>query len=174
MKHLHLTLDSLGFKDSTSFVESTFHPNNFNASLIMSSILGSIAYVIEHFLGFESMVGLALVILFTMEIVTGIKASIKEGEDFNSKKLGRGFFKMAIYMAMIGSAHLLATYVKIKAIFGLEFNYYEWIHYSAFNFVLIQLFISNIENFNRLGWTEFIPILTKLSKFLKLKKKKTK
>lgn len=172
MKHLHTTFDTLGFKDSTSFVDSTFHPNNINISLIMSSILGSVAYVIENFLGFETMVGVAMAILFGLEMFTGIKASLREGSDFESKKFGRGILKMLIYMLMIGAAHILAITVKIKPILGYTFNYYEWIHYSAFNFVLIQLFISNIENFNRLGWTEFVPLLTKLSKFLKLKKKK--
>ncbi len=169
MKHLNSTFDTLGFKNSASFVESTFHPNNINFSLIMSTILGCIAYFVESFLGFESMVAVAILILFTLEVITGIKASLKEGEFFNSKKLGRGFLKMMIYMLMIGAANLLAIHVKIKPILGWSFNYYEWIHYTAFNFVILQLFISNIENFNRLGWTEFVPLLKKLSKFLKLK-----
>ena len=98
MKHLNPAFDTLGFKDTASFVESTFHPNNINFSLIMSSIFGCIAYFIESFLGFEAMVAVAIVILFTLEIVTGIKASLKEGECFSSKKLGRGFLKMMIYM----------------------------------------------------------------------------
>lgn len=169
MKHLNPAFDTLGFKDTASFVESTFHPNNINFSLIMSSIFGCIAYFIETFLGFESMVAVAIIMLFTMEITTGIKASLKEGECFSSKKLGRGFLKMMIYMLMIGSANLLAQHIHIKPILGWTFNYYEWIHYTCMNFVILQLFISNIENFNRLGWTEFVPLLKKLSKLLKLK-----
>lgn len=170
MKHLNPAFDTLGFKDTASFVESTFHPNNINFSLIMSSIFGCIAYFIESFLGFESMVAVAVLILFTLEIVTGIKASLKEGEAFSSKKLGRGFLKMMIYMLMIGAANLLSLHIHIKPIFSWSFNYYEWIHYTCMNFVILQLFISNIENFNRLGWSEFVPLLSKLSKFLKLKK----
>jgi len=170
MKHLQPTFDTLGFKDTASFVESTFHPNNINVSLIMSSIFGCIAYFIESFLGFEAMVAVAITILFTLEIVTGIKASLNEGEYFSSKKLGRGFLKIMIYMMMIGAANLLALHIKIKPILGWEFNYYEWIHYTSMNFVILQLFISNIENFNRLGWTEFVPMLNRISKFLKLKK----
>lgn len=169
MKHLDPTFDTLGFNDSASFVESTFHPHNINFSLIMSSILGLVAYIVETFLGFETMVGVAIFILFCLEVVTGIKASLKKGNPFSSKKLGRGFLKMMIYMLMIGAANLLSQYVHIKPILGWSFNYYEWIHYTCFNFVILQLFISNIENFNRLGWTEFVPILKKLSKFLKLK-----
>lgn len=169
MKQLTSTLDTLGFKDTASFVESTFHPNNINFSLIMSTVLGFIAFLSESFLGFEPMVALAILLLFSLEILTGINASLKEGEYFNSKKLGRGFLKMMIYMIMIGAANLLALNIHIKPIFGWSFNYYEWIHYTCMNFVIVQLFISNIENFNRLGWTEFIPILKKLSKVLKLK-----
>lgn len=169
MKHLTPAFDTLGFKDTASFVESTFHPNNINFSLIMSGIFGCIAYIVESFLGFESMVAVAVLILFTLEIVTGIKASLKEREAFSSKKLGRGFLKMMIYMLMIGAANLLSLHIHIKPILGWSFNYYEWIHYTSMNFVILQLFISNIENFNRLGWTEFLPLLKKLSKFLKLK-----
>ena len=164
MKHLNPAFDTLGFRDTASFVESTFHPNNINFSLIMSGIFGCVAYIVESFLGFEAMVAVAVLILFTLEIVTGIKASLKEGESFSSKKLGRGFL-----MLMIGAANLLSLHIQIKPIFGWSFNYYEWIHYTSMNFVILQLFISNIENFNRLGWTEFLPLLKKLSKFLKLK-----
>lgn len=172
MRQLNATFDSLGFRNSEAFVDSTFHPSSLNLTIIMSSILGCLSYVIENFLGFESMVGVALSILFGLEIFTGIKASIREGEEFTSKKLGRGFLKMGIYMLMIGASHILAIHVQIKPIFGFSFNYYEWIHYTAFNFVLIQLFVSNIENFNRLNWTEFVPLLTRLSKVLKIKKPK--
>jgi hypothetical protein len=174
MKQLNTTLDSMGFKDSASFVDSTFHPNTINVSIIMSTIFGSIAYFIENFLGFEAMVGVAMALLFALEMFTGIKASLREGHDFESRKFGRGILKMFVYMFMIGCAHILAVNVSIKPILGFSFNYYEWIHYACFNFVLIQLFISNIENFNRLGWTEFVPLLPKLSKFLKLKQKKKK
>jgi hypothetical protein len=73
---------------------------------------------------------------------------------------------------MIGFAHVLAVKVNIKPVFGMDFNYYEWMHYTFFNYVLIQLFISNIENFNRLGWDEFIPMIGRLTKFLKIKIKK--
>ena len=70
-------------------------------------------------------------------------------------------------MIMIGCSNILATHVPIKTFFSWDFNIYEWLHYGFYNFVLINLIWSNLENFKRLGWTEYIPLLKMLSKYIK-------
>ena len=59
-----------------------------------------------------------------------------------------------------------------KPFFGFDFNIYEWLHYFFLNFTILQLFISNLENFKRLGWQEFVPAINKISNFLKIGNKK--
>lgn len=172
MKRIDEIVQNFGFENFQVFKLNTFHPETAGATLAVSGILGSLACKFEQFMGFEPIIGLVMILLFVMEICTGIKASLNKGEKFELKKLGRAFLKLLVYMIMIGLANLLAMNVKIKPIFGWQFNYYEWIHYTFFNYVIIQLFIGNIQNFNKLGWSEFFPILSKLKEFLKIKEEK--
>jgi|GEM_PF-1624247 len=167
-KIIHTTFLFLGFRDYNDFLDSLFH--NTKGILATSSvILATLAYYFEQFVGIESVVGVVMLGLFAVEMWSGIKASKKEGKPFESNKFQRGWVKLFVYMLMIGFAHVLANNVKIKPIFGVEFNYYEWLHYAFFNFVLINFFISNIENFIRLGWDEFMPILKKAKSWLNIK-----
>jgi hypothetical protein len=49
----------------------------------------------------------------------------------------------------------------------MKFNVYEWLHYGFYNYIIINLFWSKLENFKRLGWTEHIALLKQLSKYVK-------
>ena len=171
MNLLNILFVQFGYEDFNTFVNSAFHPKTGLLAVTISSSLATLGYYFENFLGFEPVIGMVMVGLFITELSTGIKASIREGNKFESQKFGRAFIKMIIYVLMIGFANILATGMEVKSIFGLEFNYYEWLHYAFLNYVLINLFISNVENFERLGWNEFVPLLGRLSSFLKLKKK---
>jgi hypothetical protein len=96
-----------------------------------------------------------------------MKASKKEGKKFDSELFGKGWFKLLVYMIMIGTSNAMADNIPIKPIFGITFNLYEWLHYGFYNYVIINLFLSNLENFKRLGWTEYVPLLNYLAKFVK-------
>lgn len=173
--HKYPTDTYFGFESLQDFTESTFHTKTAAFSAIASVSSGTLAYIFEEFLGFDPYVGLIMLVLFFVELMTGIRASVQVDKDkFSTEKFARGWVKFGVYLLMVGSAHILATHVQIKPIFGWDFNYYEWIHYTFFNYILINLFISNIENFERLGWDEFVPVIGKLAEFLKVKKPKTK
>ena len=73
---------------------------------------------------------------------------------------------------MIGATHTMEQHIIPRPILGFELNIYGWLHYFFLNFTILQLIVSNIENFKRLGWDEFIPALGKISKFLKIKNNK--
>lgn len=161
-------VELFGFDSITQLLDSTFHIKTVLFTTAVSSVLGFLAYYFEIFLGFKPIIGLGMLILFLLEVYTGVKASLQDGEKFDVKKFPRGIVKFSIYLLMIGAANILAVNMSVK----LSLNYYEWIHYTLMNLVLIQLFISNIKNFERLGWNEFLPILGKLHDFLKLKNKK--
>jgi hypothetical protein len=172
MKILDHVFQLSGYTDTSHFVNSAFHPNNLQLSATMSLILSATAYYFHSFFGISLPVGVALLILFLMELFTGIKASKKEGEKFKSEKFGKGWFKLFIYAMMISCSWLLSKHVPVKPFFGWKFNVYDYLHYAFYNFVLLQLIISNLENFKRLGWDEYMPILSKITSFLKLKSKK--
>lgn len=148
-------------------MDSAFHPNLAGFATGISTLFASIAYYFNSVFGIELPVGVVLIILFFLEMYTGIKASIKEKKKFDSELFGKGWLKLFVYMIMIGCSNALANYVPVKAFFSWQFNIYEWLHYGFYNFVLINLFWSNLENFKRLGWNEYLPILKQLSKYIK-------
>lgn len=158
---------SAGYRDSAHFCDSAFHPNMAGFAVSASTILATIAYYFNVIFGIELPVGIVLIILFGLEMFTGIKASKKEKRTFDSELFGKGWLKLLIYMIMIGCSHALAVHVPIKTFFSWDFNIYSWLHYGFYNFVLINLFWSNLENFKRLGWNEYVPILKQLSKYIK-------
>jgi len=160
-----------GYDSVQHFMDSTFHPKLFTLSAGTSACLGTLAYLFDHIFGISWIVGLVLVVLFATELYTGIKAAKKDGFKFDSEKFGKGWIKLLIYMIMIGSSNLLALYVPVKPILGWDFNIYEWLHYGFYNFALINLFWSNLENFIRLGWDEYLPLLNRLKPYVKQEKK---
>ena len=172
MKLLEIFASHSGYRDGGHLINSTFHPECLGAVAALSSVFASIGYYVNYALGVELPVVLVIVILFILEIYTGIKASKKEGVTFQSNKFSKGWVKLLIYMIMIGCSHLLSVNMPVKPFLGFTVNIYEWLHYGFINFVIIQLFISNIENFKRIGWTEYVPFLDKLHKILQLGDKK--
>lgn len=134
----------------------------------LSGFLAGIAYVFEHIFGIHLMVGLIMSVLFFLELWTGIKSSKKEGIPFESNLFQKGWVKLGIYMIMIGSSYMLSVYVPHKSYAGIDINIYAFLHYCFYNYVLINLFISNIENFIRLGWN-FKGLIPWIGKTLNLK-----
>lgn len=158
---------SAGYRDMDHFLTSAFHPQMAGTCTSVSAIFAAIAYYFNIMFGIVLPVGIGIVLLFGLEFYTGLKASKKEGYKFDSELFGKGWFKLFVYMLMIGISHAMATNIKIKPIFGMTFNIYEWLHYAFYNYVIINLIWSNLENFKRLGWTEYLPILKHLSKYIK-------
>jgi len=158
---------SAGYRDMDHFVTSAFHPHLAGTCTGVSAIFASIAYYFNSVFGIVLPVGIGILILFVLEFYTGLKASRSEGKKFDSELFGKGWFKLFVYMLMIGISNAMATHIEIKPIFGVIFNIYEWLHYAFYNYVIINLIWSNLENFKRLGWTEYLPILKHLAKHIK-------
>ncbi len=173
-KHnLNTLLTQQGFKDTNDFLNVTFHIKDSKFVIATTSILTAVSAFFERMLGIEIVVTLVIFILFALEMYTGIKASKIEGKIFDSNKFPRGWVKLAVYIIFIGCANMLAVHMKPKPIFGFEVNIYELFHYALINFTVVNFLISNIENFERLGWDEYIPLISVLSDFMnKFKKKK--
>lgn len=172
MKVLNAIAKVNGYESSSHLVDSTFHPNSFPIALGISSITASVAYYFEVIMGITIPVGIVIILLFGCELFTGVRASIKEGKGFSSEKFQKGWLKLFIYMIFIICSNLAAKYIPTRDFFGFSFNVYDWLHYLFYNFIIIQLFISNLENFMRLGWGNFLPLISQLSNVLKLNQDK--
>ncbi len=174
MKVLESIAKVSGYNNGSHLIDSTFHPNSLPIVLGISSIAASTAYYFEAIMGINIPVGILIIILFGLELFTGIRASIKEGKGFSSEKFQKGWLKLFIYMIFIICSNLAAKYIPNRSFFGFNFNIYDWLHYLFYNFIIVQLFISNLENFMRLGWGNFLPIISQLSSILKINKEEKK
>jgi len=164
-------LDSLGFDSVTAFADSVVHPTSLPKTIVASTALASVGSFFETHVGIAPAIGVVILLLFVMELFTGIRASKAEGNKFESRKFQKGFVKMFLYIIMIGIAHTLEQHIVPRPLLGFNINIYEWLHYFFLNFTILQLIVSNIENFNRLGWDDFVPALGKIGSFLNIKKK---
>jgi hypothetical protein len=160
-------ITSSGFNSIEHFINSSFHPEMYKPTIIAAAGGATVAYYLDYLLGLNIPMGLAILVLFALEFYTGLTASKKEGKTFDSELFGKGWFKLLVYLIMLGTSHIFAIHADIKSFFGLEFNIYEWLHYGFLNYIIINLFWSNLENFKRLGWHEFSPILKRLAKYIK-------
>lgn len=174
MKFLDAVAKVSGYDSGSHLIDSAFHPSSMPTVLGISSVTASAAYYFEAIMGINIPVGVLIILLFGLELFTGVRASIKEGKGFSSEKFQKGWLKLFIYMIFIICSNLAAKYIPHRGFFGFEFNIYDWLHYLFYNFIIIQLFISNLENFMRLGWGNFLPLISQLSSILKLNQEEKK
>lgn len=156
-----------GYKNLTDLKAEAFENNGGREAFVWSGFGSAFVMHFNNILGFSPLVGLGIMILFVMELGTGLGYSLaikKEGFDLN--KFSRAWIKFFVYVVILGVTNIIAVNMEKKAVIGWEFNIYEWIHYTMLHYVLIQFLIGNLKNFKRLGWSEFIPIVNVLEKFL--------
>lgn len=141
-----------GFADAGDFCTSLISIHT-KPIAFASMILGCIATFLEHFVGLNGEMYVVFVILMAFELITGIRASMKEGQQFQSRPLGRFIIKSLVYTLLLGAIHTLSRNYVATA-FGYELNVYGWMHFTIFNIIIIQLIRSVLENLDRLGFRE--------------------
>lgn len=166
-----LIVQSSGYKDTEHFINSAFHPDFVAQSTAISGSLAAVAYYFNQVFGFQLPVGGVIIVLFFLEMYTGIKASKVEGRGWESEQFGKGWLKLAIYWIMIGCTNILDIYAKSPEILGYEIDIYAFVHFAWLNFVILQLLGSNIENFIRLGWDKKSMLIRILAKIYNIKDK---
>ena len=156
-----------GYEDLSHFLNSAFHLKLTLPLITISSCAATFGYYFDLVFGIKAIIGISILVLFLLEFYTGLKASRKEGKKFDSELFGKGWLKLLVYMIMIGVSNTLANNITGLDMLGYTFNIYEWFHGMFYNYVLLNLILSNLENFKRLGWTEHLPILKALAKHVK-------
>lgn len=145
----------LGYADSNSFVKGVFHPDFTEQIGPISIVLSCIAYYFYATFGVQLPVFVVVLIFFFVEMRTGIKVSKQNGtsKGWESKLAQKGFGKFGLYWIMIGCAHILDVYIPTEEFFYLvEFDVYKWIHFLAYNYVILIYIGSIIENLIHLGY----------------------
>lgn len=170
MNNFDTIFKELGFDSTSHFVDSLVHPSNIKKTGIISGFLGVLGTYFETFFGIVPIVGFCICGLFFIELYTGIMASRLGNSPIKSKKLASGFIKLGIYFLFIGFANQLQVNMPVKEVFGYKLDYYSFIHYVFLNFTILQYMLSNLENFEKLGWEKNIPLAGKIRSILNFEK----
>ena len=166
----HILADQQGFEGTHDFFDSLLQLHNLKLSITMTMSLTITSTFIEQYLGIKAIVLLGIVLLFSLEMITGIRYARKNNL-FDSHKWPRGFIKMGVYLSFIGVANIFSVNLPVPHIpvIEVDFNIYGILYYFFLNLTIVNLFISCIENCVKLGWDEFVPIIGWLHKVMKIK-----
>lgn len=167
-------INDWGYSSLHDLLQTTLHYKNIKPMLAMSVTMAGVSNLINKYIGLEPVTFLAFILLLLVELITGIKASIYEGNKLESRKFSRFVFKVFIYIVMISITHLFSIGSEGRIISSL----YGFIHFIIIDYITIQLIISVFENLSRLGFQEsskvFKAIKNYLNKWFDMESKKEK
>lgn len=155
-------LFSFGYKNLHDFLDTTFLiKKGIMMNIILFSLsISPIALLVEKYIGLQPIAYLGFVILFILEFVTGVSASVFiRKEKFESFKMGRIVLKIFVYSIILGLLNVFKKYVGGYVILGFDFNFFEWTYFLIINILILQLIISVLENCEALGFKEVGIIL---------------
>lgn len=169
MNRVKYFLQGFGFRDSMDFKTTVFKllAGRDGVEWSIVSVVGGIVTAIT---GLQPFVFLAFVVLIFMEFYSGVKVARKiKSEKFKSRKMGRMFMKIGVYIFIVAMLHQFSKQVDVPDIMGLNLNPFTWLYYAVFLGITFQLVISYFENLGRLGYAETKTlagfITRKLSRF---------
>lgn len=107
-------LQTFGYKDGTAFLLSLIPTLKYPVTHIPSMIISSVSVPIIKIFGLDEFALAALFLAFFLELVSGIWASRKKGEPFDSWKFSRFSFKCFYYLVIISITYLMAESFKAR------------------------------------------------------------
>lgn len=160
MKIINYILDGFGFKNFDEFNTSTF--GFLNSSVIKwDIILGTLISSVSFLFGFNHLFLFAFAVLLVFEWFTGVKASLKRGENHSSRKFGRMLLKIATYLTPIYILNTFAANSNFPVIMGYEIDPFLWLYWVYLLGVIWQLLVSLLENYKCLGY-KWADVLLKI------------
>ena len=99
-------LSTYGWCSIKEFLLSLF-PSAKYGTTVGSVSVASVSAFFVHYLGISPALVPALMIILATELFTGIRASTKRGETFQSGKFSRFVIKLCVWMVLFYVAHVL-------------------------------------------------------------------
>jgi hypothetical protein len=163
MKTLNYLLKAFGYCDLHDFsttVFKLFYLHNLRITIPLIITIGTIREFIEVSVGLNITFIIAFIYLIIAETQTGIKAAIrKKDEKFQSRKFGRMFFKIGVYIGIMYMLNSFAKNTPTGTLIGFEINPFGWLYYIVLVGIVFQMVISYLENLSFLGYAEAKGIL---------------
>jgi hypothetical protein len=137
--HWAYLLRSFGYEDWGSFKESLIPTLKYPGSGMITVVISISSVPIIRIFGLDWLAFGALLLVFLVELISGIWASQTKGEKIESKKLSRFTFKCAYYLLIIAITYLMAVSFKDRGK-ELAVVIFDFMHL----FFLVQIVLENI------------------------------
>lgn len=154
MKTLNFILQGFGFDNFTDFKTSAFGYLLTSKVVTVSFIIGLIESFFQHYFGLPLLVLTSFVLLNILEFHTGIQASKKKGGYVESRKMGRMFLKVGVYLLILFILQSFKEGLKFPELFGYEIDPFIVLYWAFLAGIIYQLFKSLLENLVALGYKE--------------------
>lgn len=143
LKTSNYIVENFGFQNVYDFLSSMFHRHLFNVTIPLAALAG----FLELYLGLKSLSIVAFALLLIGELLTGIAASLSQGQKITSKKFSRFGFKAVFWFFLF---FLFTTFQQeYKSNNVIYFNVFSYLHSTLVFYVCMEYIISIDENAGR-------------------------
>jgi len=139
---------------------------DFGHALPVGGMLGTIAYVINTYVGIDPMVYTIFILLFMVDFFTGLRAAKISRGGITSQKLPNTAIKMTVYSFVLVALNVYSTKIVWPVIFGASLNMFQWIYWITFLSIALTQFYSIFENLRDIGFKESKKVLEFMDSFL--------
>lgn len=154
MRKIDFYLQAFGFDNTQDFVKSTFGFMLSTKAIKVSSFFGIISVFIEAHFGLPIYAFIGFVFLNILEFSTGIAVAKKQKKPIESRKMGRMFLKVGVYVMILWILHHMSEDIKLPEIMNFEVKPFSILYWGFVAGVIYQLYKSLMENGVKLGWKE--------------------
>lgn len=130
---------NFGFDSCADFSGSFLHINLMTLTLPIAFL----SAFIQNYFGLHAITLVSFILLITLELITGIRASRMRGIPLQSKKFSRFGFKLGIWVTLFFILNSMYLQYQNNSVLG---SIYSWLHGSIFIYVTLEYMLSVLEN----------------------------
>ena len=147
MKFLYKLLATYAYNSPREFIESMFPSWKYhlqNLSLLISAISGALSYLF----GFGPLLGVAMLIAVLVEVITGIIASKRLGQNFESFRFSRCILKLVLWALLFFIIHQFENEYEAKThvLDIAAFIFFKIVFLGTITMFLVEYSTSILEN----------------------------
>ena len=146
---LHTIVDTFGFDTFHDFATSMVHFKLLKITIPFSIGIGFVSTL----LGFKDATTLAFFVMVLFELISGVTASLFEGNKIESRKFSRFGFKLLTWLVLMGVINIF----KQQYTEGVLGWFVETMNASIVGYIMFEYTLSIVENLERITGKE-IPL----------------
>lgn len=150
---LNILSGQLGFDNFTELGKSLYNSKLllYSGNAIIS--IASLTKIFSDLFGLKPQILFGFIVLIVLEFWTGIGASLHQGNKVQSRKMMRVFTKLAVYAFLLFGLNSM-TGLQPFDFWGLKISLWDYIFWVFFCGISFKLFVSILENLDRMGFEE--------------------